>query len=154
MTSNVAVPPEQAPHEHPWQMLIEFTLSREAGSERLAADRVAAAVQRLNWPAAQLKQLRLAFAQAARRAAERSCRYDLEGALVIRVLIPENDLASHDACRGDDQPAQFQAPKREAQQVGRPPVRGWGFFLIEKAAPDSDGVGRQLLEVFLYPGGR
>ncbi len=152
MTSNVAAPREQAPHEHTWQMLIEFTLSREPGSERLAVDRVAAAVQRLNWSAVQLEQLRLAFAQAARRAAECSCHYDLEGALVIRVLIPENDPASRDAYRGNDQPTQLQAPKREAQQVGRPPVRGWGFFLIEKAAPDSGGVGRHLLEAFLYPG--
>ena len=154
MTSNAAAPPEQAPHEHTWQMLIEFTLPRELGSEQLAADRVAAAVQRLNWPAAQLEQLRLAFAQAARRAAECSCRYNLEGALVIRVLIPENDRASRDAYRGNDQPTQFQALKRETQQVGRPPARGWGFFLIEKAVPDSDGVGRHLLEVFLYPGGK
>jgi len=154
MTSNAAVPPERAPHEHTWQMLIEFTLSREPGSERLAADRVAAAVQRLNWSAAQLEQLRQASAEAARKAVECSCRYDLEGALVIRVLIPENDPASRAAYRGNDQPTQFQAPKREAQQVGRPPARGWGFFLIEKAAPDSDGVGRHLLEVFLYPGGK
>jgi hypothetical protein len=154
MTSNAAAPPEQAPHEHTWQTLIEFTLSREPGSERLAVDRVVAAVQRLNWPAAQLEQLRQAFAQAARRAAECSCRYDLERGLVIRVLIPENDPASRDAYRGGDRPTQCQAPKREARQVGRPPTRGWGFFLIEKAAPDPDGVGRHLLEVFLYPGGK
>jgi anti-sigma regulatory factor (Ser/Thr protein kinase) len=154
MTSNAAAPPEQAPHEHTWQTLIEFTLSRESGSERPAVDRVTAAVQRLNWSAAQLEQLRLALAEAARKAVECSCRYDLEGALAIRVLIPENDPASRDAYRSNDQPTQFQAPKREAQQVGRPPARGWGFFLIEKAAPDSDGVGRHLLEVFLYPGGK
>ncbi len=154
MTSNVAALPKQTPHEHTWQTLIEFTLSREPGGERLAVDRVAAAVQRLNWSAAQLEQLRLAFAQAARRAAECSCRYNLGGTPVIRVLIPENDPASRDAYRGNDQPTQFQVPKREAQQVGRPPARGWGFFLIEKAAPDSDGVGRHFLEVFLYPGGK
>ena len=138
MTSNHGTPCTQLPREYTWQTLIEFSLSNQPGSERLAVERVAQAIQGLNWSAAQLEQLRLALAQAARKAAECSCRYASDEALLIRVLIPEDDPATGEA----------------DQAGGRPASRGWGFFLIEKAAPDSNSAGRHLLELFLYPGGK
>ena len=154
MTSNHGTPSVQSPREYLWQTLIEFTLPGEPGSERLAVDRVAQAVQRLNWSAAQLEQLRLALARAARKAAECNCRYDSDGSLLIRVLAPENDPTTQEANQAGGQPTQRQMADRQVQPVGRPPSHGWGFFLIEKAAPDSDGAGRHLLELFLYPGGK
>jgi anti-sigma regulatory factor (Ser/Thr protein kinase) len=154
MTSNHVTPCTQAPREHTWQTLIEFTLPREPGNERLAVDRVSQAVQRLNWSAAQLEQLRLALAQAARKAAECSYRYDSHGSLVIRVLTSENDPATRAADQAGHKPTQRQVADRQVQQAGGLPSRGWGFFLIEKTASDSDGAGRHLLELFLYPGGK
>ena len=154
MTSNGVRPHRQPAHEHTWQTLIEFDLSREAGSERPAVDRVAEAVQKLNWSAAHLEQLKLALAQAARKAMECDCGHDSEAPLGIRVLIPENDPAPGVANPADEEPTQLQTAEGETQQTGQPPSRGWSFFLIEKSLPDSGGTGRHLLELFLYPGGK
>ena len=70
------------------------------------------------------------------------------------VLIPENDPASWEADPAGGQPTEHGVTDRQVQPVGWPPSRGWGFFLIEKAAPDSDGAGRHLLALFLHPGGK
>lgn len=154
MTSNEVTPHGGTAHQHTWQTLIEFDLSTEPGGERLAADRVAEAVQRLNWSAAPLGRLKLALVQATRNAMERSHLNGSRAPLVIRVLIPENDPATREADRANNEPTHLQASERDAQQAGRPPSRGWGFFLIEKAVPDSGGAGWHLLELFLYPGGK
>jgi hypothetical protein len=154
MTSNAVTPHRQTAHQHTWQTLIEFDLSTEPGSERLAVVRVVEAVQRLNWSAMHLEQLKLALAQAARKAMESSCRYDSEAPLAIRVLIPDDDPATGEADQASGEPTEHQVAERGAQQVGRPPSRGWSFFLIEKAVPGPGGAGWHLLELFLYPGGR
>jgi anti-sigma regulatory factor (Ser/Thr protein kinase) len=117
-------------------------------------DRVVEAVQRLSWSAMHLEQLKLALAQAARKAMEYSYRYDSEAPLVIRVLIPEDDPAPREVDPANAEPPQFQASEREPQPVGQPPSRGWGFFFIERALPDPGGAGWHLLELFLYPGGK
>lgn len=152
MTSNGITPPRQTANQYPWQMLIEFDLSTEPGSEHVAAERVAGAMQKLNWPAAHLEQLKLALAQAARKAMETSRRYDSEASLVIRVLFPENEPAPRDAGPAHAESTRPKVADRQAQPVGQPPSRGWSFFLIEKALPETGGVGQHLLEVFLYPG--
>ncbi len=154
MTSNGVTPHRRTAHQHTWQTLVEFDLSTEPGNERLAVERVAEAVQRLNWPAAHLEQLKLALAQAARKAMERNCRYDSEAPLIIRVLIPENDPAPREGDSANGEPTQFEASGGEAQQAGQPPSRGWSFFLIEKALPASGSDGRYVLELLLYPGGK
>jgi hypothetical protein len=154
MTSNEITSPAGAAHQPTWQTLVEFDLSTQPGAEHLAVERVAEAVKRLNWPAAHLEQLKLALAQAARKAIECYCRYDSEAPLVIRVLIPENDPAPRDANPANAGPTPLQASQGEAQPAGPLPSRGWSFFLIEKSLPDSGGPGRHLLELFLYPGGK
>jgi len=153
MASHEATPCRWTAYQHTWQTLIEFELSVEPGSERLAVDRVAQAMQRLNWPAAHLEQLKAALAEAARKAVESSRRYDSDRVLFIQVLVPENDPATRQADPANDEPTVDGVADGQAQPGGRPPSRGWSFFLIERAAPSSDRAGRHLLELFLYPEG-
>ncbi len=154
MTSIELTPHGRTAHQHTWQTLVEFDLSTQPGNEHLAVERVAEAVQRLNWPAAHLEQLKLALAQAARKALERNRPCDSEGVLFIRVLIPGNDPATWEADPANAEPTQLQASEGEAQQAGQPPSRGWSFFLIEKSLPDSGAARWHVLELFLYPGGK
>jgi anti-sigma regulatory factor (Ser/Thr protein kinase) len=154
MTSNDVTPRKQTAHDHTWQTLIEFSLSRGPGSERLAVDRVVEAVQSLNWPAAHLEQLKLALVQATRNTMERSHLDDTETPLVIRVLIPENGRAIRAADQAGGKPTQHQASEREAQQTSQLPSRGWSFFLVEKAAPRPGRRDvRHVIELFLYTEG-
>lgn len=153
MVSNDVTPPKQPIHDHPWQTLIEFTLSRESGSVCLAADRVAGAVQTLNWSAAPLRRLKLALTQAARNTMERSRLYGSETPLFIRVLIPEAGETTREAGRTGDGPTQRQVSERATQQVSRPASRSWGFFLVQKQGDDSQapaGESHYLIELFLY----
>ncbi len=154
MTSDDVTPRKQTAHEHTWQTLIEFSLSRGPGSEHLAVDRVVEAVQSLNWPAAHLEQLELALVQATRNTMERSHRYGSEAPLVVRVLIPQGSRATWAADQAGGKPTQHHASEREAQQGSQPPSRGWSFFLIEKAAPSPGRRDvRHVIELFLYTEG-
>jgi hypothetical protein len=135
MTPSDVTPPKWAGYKVTWQSLIEFTLSKESGSERLAVDRVAGAVHRLNLPAAYLEQLKLALSGAILNAIGQGRRHGLEAPPVIRVLVQEKD--------------------RAAQPAGQPPARGWSFFVVEKTVPSPDYRAEQpLIELFLYPGGK
>jgi hypothetical protein len=154
MASNEAMFHRQTQRHHTWQTLIELDLSGEPGSERLAVERVAQAMHWLNWPAVQLRQLNLALAQAARKAAGCSCRYDTGGTLTIRVLIPENDPTTRETDLAYSKSTPPPAPQVEAQETTHYPSRGWGFFMIEKTVPSSDGRDvRYLIELYLYPEG-
>ncbi len=142
MASNDVTPPKRIAQEHTWQTLIEFTLSGEPDSERLAADRVAAAAQKLNWPAALQERLRLALDKSARNALERSRLDGSETPLIIRVLVPEGSGAAQTGGQAGNEPGQ-----------GRLSSRGWGFFLVQKQADDpqvSAGRPHHLIELFLY----
>lgn len=154
MASNEAMFHRLTPRHHSWQTLIEFDLSSELGSERLAVERVVQAMHRLNWPAVQLRQLKLALAQAIRKAADCSCRYSPAGALTIRVLIPETGPTTRETDQPYDVSTPPPAPQVDAQQTTQYPSRGWGFFMIEKTVPSSDSrdVG-YLIELYLYPEG-
>ena len=154
MTSSKAIPPIQMAHNHKWQTLIEFTLSGRSGSVHLATDLAVGAVQTLNWPVALLGQLELALTKAIQNVLERSQLNGSEEVLIIRVLIPEHDWRTWADLQAGDELTEHQMTKRQAQRVGRPPSRGWGFFLITKSESDSHGNGWHLIEMFLYPGGK
>lgn len=151
MTSNEVTPHGRTADDHRWQTLIEFDLPREPGGDRLAVERVAEAVQRLNWPAAPLGRLKVALAKATRDAMERNHFHGSGAPLIIRVLIPESGgETTQEADPASNEPGQAQSSETAAQHISRPPSRGWGFFLIEKALPDSGRAGRNLIELFLY----
>jgi hypothetical protein len=153
MTSNDVTPPKQRSHDPTWQTLIELTLSGEPGSERLAAGRVAEAVQRLNWSETHLKQLKLALARATRNALERSRLDGSEASLIVRVLVPESSETTEEGGQAGNEPDQGGVSARVARQVRRPSSRGWGFFLVQKQEDDpqaSAGKSYHLIELFLY----
>ncbi|GIK40885.1 MAG: hypothetical protein BroJett011_47180 [Chloroflexota bacterium] len=153
MASNDVPPPKRIAQEHTWQTLIEFTLSGESDSERLAADRVAEAMQKLNWPAALQERLRLALAKSARNALERSRLDGSEASLIVRVLVPESSETTEEGGQAGNEPGQGGVSARVARQVRRPSSRGWGFFLVQKQEDNpqaSAGKSYHLIELFLY----
>ena len=117
-------------HDRAWRTLAEFTVTGEPGSESLAVDGVVQAVRDLHLPSAQLERLKAIVAEAARHAIQRCGTMHQPGARVsIRVLASSTHV------------------------VSRRWTRGWGFFLIERAANDAHtmrGTVGYLIEVFLY----
>jgi anti-sigma regulatory factor (Ser/Thr protein kinase) len=148
------MPHGQTDHDYTWRTLIEFDLPAAPGSERLAADRVSEAMQRLKWPAAHLGWLKLALVEAMRNAMERSRRQNSRAPIIIRVLISHSGRTTRETNQACGESTQLQASEREVPQSSESPSRGWGFFLIEKAMPSSDRRDvRHLIELFLYPEG-
>lgn len=153
MTSNDVTPPKHIAHDHPWQTLIEFTLLSGSDDEYVATDRVAEAVQRLNWPGAPLEQLKLTLARAAKNVMERNRLSGSEAPLLIRVLIPKGSETAQAGDQAGNEPGQDRVSDLATQQAGWPSSRGWGFFLVQKQADDPQASAEEspyMIELFLY----
>jgi anti-sigma regulatory factor (Ser/Thr protein kinase) len=118
-----------------WRLLSEFRIASEPGNERLASEKVVAAVRELNLPSQRLERLKTAVAEATMNAMEHGNRYQAELSVIIRVLVaPEGDgtLAVQITDHGGGQPIPDpDMPDLEAKLAGRQTPRGWGLFLIE-----------------------
>jgi anti-sigma regulatory factor (Ser/Thr protein kinase) len=153
MTPNDITPPNQIAHDHAWQTLTEFTLSRESSSASLTTDRIVEAVQTLNWSDTPLERLKDALTEAIRNTMECSCRYSSEAPLLIRVLIPKDSETTRAVSQAGDESSQRQVSEQTVQQVRRSISRGWGFFLIQKQEDTpqvSAGKSQDVTELFLY----
>lgn len=153
MTSNDMTRPNPLVQDHSWQTLIELTLPRESNSERMATDRVVETMQRLNWPTVLLEQLKFTLVRATRDVMERTRLYGSDTPLIIRVLIPKDDIVIREADQAGTEPNQSQASERATQQASLSSSRGWGFFLVQKQEDDpriSTGRPHHTIELFLY----
>ena len=154
MVSSEVPPSKRITNNQTWQTLIEFVLSVEPGSERLAEDLVTEAGQTLNCPAALLKQLKLALAKAIQNGMERHHPADSsETKLIIRVLFSAGEETAQGTERAGNKPGRHRDSARATPQPGGSAARGWGFFLVQKQSDDphlSTGGGYELIELFLY----
>lgn len=106
-----------------WQLLAEFILDKEAGSEQQAVEQVAAAVQEVGLQPVQVERIR----QAMREAVCRAERQGKEAQPNLRVHICI--WSSGGYAKGC----------------------GWGFFLVESQAHGGPTVEtEQVIELFLY----
>jgi serine phosphatase RsbU (regulator of sigma subunit)/anti-sigma regulatory factor (Ser/Thr protein kinase) len=127
--------PEKVMEGESWRLLSEFRIASEPGNERLASEKVVAAVRELNLPSQRLERLKTAVAEATMNAMEHGNRYQAELSVIIRVLVaPEGDgtLTVQITDHGGGQPIPDpDMPDLEAKLAGRQTPRGWGLFLIE-----------------------
>src|SRR6266511_2394095 len=112
--------------------LAGFTVPSEAGAERGAVERVAAAVARLDLlPTARLEQLKTAVAEAVMNAAEHGNRHQAELPVAVRVTASVALLEVAVTDQSGDRPIpDATEPDLDAKVAGRQTPRGWGLFLI------------------------
>ena len=126
--------PDAADDNGDGRVLTDFSVPSEPGSERLAMERVAEAVNELGLSEQRLENLETAVAEATMNAAEHGNRYDPEVPVEIRVLLMKQRLVVRIIDRGSGPPlsSTSQLPDLEAKLEGAQTPRGWGMFLIER----------------------
>jgi anti-sigma regulatory factor (Ser/Thr protein kinase) len=113
-------------------LVIELTLSSEAGNERVAMERVAAAVASVGLTEDQLDRLKTAVAETTLNAIEHGNRYNPDLEVKIEVYVSPGAVAVRVTDQGSGPPAGSRvAPDLDAKLAGEQSPRGWGLFLIE-----------------------
>jgi serine phosphatase RsbU (regulator of sigma subunit)/anti-sigma regulatory factor (Ser/Thr protein kinase) len=121
-------------------ILTAFSIPGEEGNERLAMDRVAAAVDGLGLAPARLERLKTAVSEAAMNAIE----YGSEGRADVPVDIEVETTADSIVVRITDRalsgtvPDDAEEPDIERKLAGEQKPRGWGLFLIRNMVDSMD----------------
>lgn len=122
-------PGEQRQAEaHP---LASFEIPSQAGNERLAMERVAAAVEPLQLSQAQLERLKTAVAETTMNAIEHGNQFNPDKPVRIEVTVTGEGLVVQITDYGENQDIPDpEAPDLDAKLAGLQSPRGWGLFLI------------------------
>ncbi len=137
--SGVAHEPADDGHAAP-SLVTAFSIPGEEGNERLAMDRVAAAIADLGLPPARLERLKTAVSETAMNAIE----YGSQGNPDIPVDIVVETTAEAIVVRITDRalsggvPSEPEAPDIERKLAGDQKPRGWGLFLIKNMVDSMD----------------
>ena len=124
-----------------WRLLAEFVPPDEPGSQNPLAERVAGVVQELGLQPAQVEHIQEAVAEAVREATQRGQQDQNRWPAAVRIWTSNTST---------DEPG---VTSPETQLDDQREHRGWGFFIIQKHAPDLGTfavVSQQLIELFLY----
>jgi serine phosphatase RsbU (regulator of sigma subunit)/anti-sigma regulatory factor (Ser/Thr protein kinase) len=135
--------------------ILEFEVPGEPGNERVAMDRVAAAVEPLGLAPARLERLKTAVSEATMNAIEYGSGSSPDIPVEIAVASSNSELhvritdrALGGAIPGDE----AEQPDLEAKLAGLQKARGWGLFLIRNMVDRVDvipGDGRQTVTLTL-----
>jgi anti-sigma regulatory factor (Ser/Thr protein kinase) len=121
-------------------ILTAFSIPGEEGNERLAMDRVAAAIDGLGLAPARLERLKTAVSEAAMNAIE----YGSQGQADVPVDVTVETTAESIVVRITDRalsgtvPNDAEAPDIERKLAGEQKPRGWGLFLIRNMVDSMD----------------
>jgi serine phosphatase RsbU (regulator of sigma subunit)/anti-sigma regulatory factor (Ser/Thr protein kinase) len=123
----------------PAELLAEFEVASREGNERLAIERVSAAVAPLGLAEARLKRLQTAVGEATMNAMEHGSGYSADKPVTISVLADEAAVRVRITDLGGAPPTRDAAevPDIEAKLAGLQRPRGWGLFLIEKMVDET-----------------
>ena len=119
-------------------LVTEFEVPSAEGNERLAIERVSAAVADLGLNESRLERLKTAVGEATMNAMEHGSRYRDDRPVSIRVLTGDDLVRVQITDLGGARPeAEHEVPDLEAKLDGLQRPRGWGLFLIENMVDET-----------------
>jgi serine phosphatase RsbU (regulator of sigma subunit)/anti-sigma regulatory factor (Ser/Thr protein kinase) len=129
----------QADHAAP-ALVTAFSISGEQGNERLAMDRVAAAIADLGLSPARLERLKTAVSETAMNAIEYGSQGDPDIPVDIVVETTRDSIVVRvtDRALSGGVPSEPEAPDIERKLAGEQKPRGWGLFLIKNMVDSMD----------------
>jgi serine phosphatase RsbU (regulator of sigma subunit)/anti-sigma regulatory factor (Ser/Thr protein kinase) len=121
-------------------ILTAFSVPGAEGNERLAMDRVAAAVGGLGLSPARLERLKTAVSEAAMNAIEYGSqgRPEVPVDVVVETTTDEVVVRITDRALSGSVPTDAEAPDIERKLAGDQKPRGWGLFLIKNMVDSMD----------------
>ena len=121
-------------------LITAFSIPGEEGNERLAMDRVAAAVADLGLAPARLERLKTAVSEAAMNAIEYGSqgRADVPVDIVVETTAEAIVVRITDRALSGAVPDDAEAPDIERKLAGDQKPRGWGLFLIKNMVDSMD----------------
>ncbi len=121
-------------------LVTAFSIPGEEGNERLAMDRVAAAIADQGLPPARLERLKTAVSEAAMNAIEYGSQGRPEIPVDIEVETTDDAIVVRITDRGlsGAVPEAAEAPDIERKLAGEQKPRGWGLFLIKNMVDSMD----------------
>ena len=147
------IPLSDPGQEPAWQILGEFSLPSQPGSDRLARERVAVMLQPLSLSPANLERLKTAVAEATLNAIEHGHGSQPDRPGVIRILAVAKTVPGPITDQDRGPISKTLSPDQVATLPGPQSPRAWGFFLIEKTGDNLWRRGdeaHQTIELFLY----
>lgn len=126
------------------RVLTSFTLASEEGNERIAIDKVGAAIGSLGLGPRRLERLKTAVGETVMNAIEHGNEYRAEVEVGIEVRATDQAISIRVTDQGGDRVIpEAVVPDLEAKLAGEQTPRGWGLFLIEQMVDEvkstSDG---------------
>jgi anti-sigma regulatory factor (Ser/Thr protein kinase) len=119
-------------------LITEFEVPSAEGNERLAIERVVAAVDGLGLAESRLERLKTAVGEATMNAMEHGSRYREDRPVSIRVLTGDGLVRVQITDLGGARPEkEHEVPDLEAKLEGLQRPRGWGLFLIENMVDET-----------------
>jgi serine phosphatase RsbU (regulator of sigma subunit)/anti-sigma regulatory factor (Ser/Thr protein kinase) len=122
----------------PADVLAEFDVESAEGNERLAIERVSAAVEGLGITPKRLERLKTAVGEATMNAMEHGSGYRADRPVSVRVLTSGGAVRVQITDLGGARPEkEHEVPDLEAKLEGLQRPRGWGLFLIENMVDET-----------------
>jgi serine phosphatase RsbU (regulator of sigma subunit)/anti-sigma regulatory factor (Ser/Thr protein kinase) len=136
------------------RVLTQFDVASVAGNERVALDRVTAAVGPLGLPQAKLDQLKTAVAEAVMNAIEHGNANDPRLPVTVRAVVHRTDLLVQIVDQGGGRSIPEPVPPDlEAKLAGEQSARGWGLFLIKSMVDElrvTDDDRHHMVELVMH----
>jgi len=121
-------------------LISAFSIPGEEGNERMAMDRVAAAIADLGLPPARLERLKTAVSEATMNAIEYGSqgRPEIPVDVVVETTTDAIVVRITDRALSGAVPTDAEAPDIERKLAGEQKPRGWGLFLIKNMVDSVD----------------
>jgi serine phosphatase RsbU (regulator of sigma subunit)/anti-sigma regulatory factor (Ser/Thr protein kinase) len=121
------------------QVLGEFAIASEPGSERRVAEKVLEVIAPLTLPEERCERLETAVAEAVMNAMEHGNSFDPEKNVEVNVIADEHQVTiSITDHGGSSSIPKTTQPDLEAKLDGDQPTRGWGMFLIKNMVDEMN----------------
>jgi anti-sigma regulatory factor (Ser/Thr protein kinase) len=119
------------------RVLDAFTVASEEGNERIAIDRVSAAIVPLGLDSSRLERLKTAVGETVMNAMEHGNDNRPELDVAVEVSATEESIRVRVTDQGGGRPIpEATTPDLEAKLAGEQTPRGWGLFLVEQMVDD------------------